>query len=137
MSTPWRQVLRDFGADEVVDLLDRGAARATLAWRRRKARRTAPELAGFPIGPGGRGGPGEEAWVCNVCGAVRPDYLIGVHSWAYDLSTGERVHRARPRGAASVAAIDIRYCLDRRACRNGTTAIARRWLQGWLRGVER
>ena len=55
-------------------------------------------------------------WSCHVCGTERPDNLIGVYSTEQEIGSEVKLRT------------NVRYCLDRPACRQGAPAIATRWL---------
>ena len=57
-------------------------------------------------------------WTCHVCGAERPDALIGVHSRDVVLGSGVTARE------------NVRYCLDRPACAEGAKHLR------WLNAVE-
>jgi hypothetical protein len=65
-------------------------------------------------------GPGEGSWVCHVCGRERPDAKISVWTEEFDYSD---------RWGIPVE-INIRFCNDRSACRDGAPREAQRRMAG-------
>lgn len=51
----------------------------------------------------------ELMWACHVCGELRPDHLISVHSRTKVLEGGVEFQE------------NVRYCNDRQKCRDGAT----------------
>jgi hypothetical protein len=60
-------------------------------------------------------------WSCHVCGRARPDARIAVFS--RDV--------AAPALPAGTVRVNVRFCADELACRNGVTAVADRWARAF------